>query len=107
MNGSGLAFCSIDEAWGGKATTTTPEELYNTKTTKPESTNLKKLIPNMNEIDRYSENHNGPLRKANGPSAANASIRGMKPMEYGSNHQHTLDSGNLNPFFKSFLFVRL
>ena len=24
----------------------------------------------------------------------------MKPMEYGSNHQHTLDSGNLNPFFK-------
>lgn len=99
MSGGGLAFCSIDEAWGGKVKPSTLDESFNAKTPKSENTNIKKLVSNPGEIDRYNEDHNGPLRKASGPSAANASIRGYKPMEYGP-QQQTMDVNNLNPFFK-------
>ena len=102
MSGSRLTFCSIDEAWGNKEKQTSPDNLYDTKTRKSENAENKNLNSTSNDVDRFSENHNGVLRKASGPSAANASIRGIKPMEYGAKHS-SIDDGNLNPFFKQII----
>ena len=103
---TGLSYCSLSEAWGQQ---NKPESLSlsNEKTKKKEvqgtlnPQNNKKI--SVGQVDRFSEDHNGPLRKSKGPSAANASIRGIKPMEYGSSIDNNFNNGNLNPFFNKIL----
>ena len=99
MSGAGLAFCSIDEAWGGnQKQQPTPEELYNIKTPKVKTTPNK----NKQELDRYYENHNGVLKRSsdvvnNGPVGINSN-GGMKPMQYGK--RDDIGEGSINPFFR-------